>query len=215
MNTLNKILTYAVFPIIIVLLAIFLTKSIMQPAKFNSEQAARQKVGEQQLMDIRTLQVAYKGEHAAYTASIDSLIDFYNNGSMTIIKQIGSFDDSAAVAQKLVKRETIKIPVKDTLFNDRPSFDPNSLRYVPFSDNLPVEMKSVIKVVSGVNVPLFEASMPFGIHRTPGADFDGLLRGMDRQLIINLNAERTDTDRYPGLMVGSIDNPNNNAGNWE
>jgi hypothetical protein len=38
---------------------------------------------------------------------------------------------------------------------------------------------------------------------------------MDRQLIINLIAEREDTERYPGLMVGSVENPNNNAGNWE
>ena len=39
--------------------------------------------------------------------------------------------------------------------------------------------------------------------------------GMDRQQIVNLVSEREDTDRYPGLMVGSIDNANNNAGNWE
>ena len=38
---------------------------------------------------------------------------------------------------------------------------------------------------------------------------------MDEQLIINLNAERESTNRYPGLMVGSIENANNNAGNWE
>ena len=76
-------------------------------------------------------------------------------------------------------------------------------------------MQAVVKVVSGVNVPLFQAQMPYGVHRGPEGEFDGLLRGMDRQLIINLNAERTDTDRYPGLMVGSVENPNNNAGNWE
>ena len=34
-------------------------------------------------------------------------------------------------------------------------------------------------------------------------------------VIIALVAEREDTDRYPGLMVGSVDNANNNAGNWE
>ncbi|MCI2082131.1 MAG: hypothetical protein LKK19_07315 [Bacteroidales bacterium] len=215
MNTFNKILTYAVFPIIIILLAYFLTTSIMQPAKFNKEQAAREEVGIQRLKDIRTLQVAYKAEHSCYAPAVDSLIDFYNDGDMTIIKQIGSLDDSLAVARHLVKRETIKIHVKDTLFNDRSNFKVEALRYVPYSDSLPVQMKAVVKVVSGVDVPLFEACMPYGIHRTPGADFDGLLRGMDRQLIINLNAERTDTDRYPGLMVGSIDNPNNNAGNWE
>ena len=56
-----------------------------------------------------------------------------------------------------------------------------------------------------MDVPLFEAKVPFA----------KLLNGMDHQLLVNLIFERTDTDRYPGLMVGSIDNPNNNAGNWE
>ena len=38
---------------------------------------------------------------------------------------------------------------------------------------------------------------------------------MDQQLIINLNAEREDQNRYTGLQVGSVTTPNNNAGNWE
>ena len=38
---------------------------------------------------------------------------------------------------------------------------------------------------------------------------------MDKQLIINLNAESRDLNRYEGLQVGSITAPNNNAGNWE
>ena len=42
-----------------------------------------------------------------------------------------------------------------------------------------------------------------------------LLKGMNHQLIVNLCEERLDTDRYPGLKVGSVTAPNNNAGNWE
>ena len=30
-----------------------------------------------------------------------------------------------------------------------------------------------------------------------------------------LKAEKEDMGRYPGLKVGDINNPNNNAGNWE
>ena len=66
-------------------------------------------------------------------------------------------------------------------------------------------MESTIKKVSGVNVPLFEAKMPF----------KSLLRGLNNQLRINLDAEQEDKGRYKGLMVGSVDAPNNNAGNWE
>ena len=136
---------------------------------------------------------------------MDSLIDFYNNGEMTIVKQIGSMDDSLAVARKLVRRETIKMKVRDTILVDRKDFKVENLRTIPYSDGDTVIMKSIIKTVSGVNVPLFEADIPF----------NSLLKGMDHQLLVNLNYERTDQGRYPGLQVGSIDNPNNNAGNWE
>ena len=66
-------------------------------------------------------------------------------------------------------------------------------------------MKSIVKQVSGVDVPLFEATIPY----------NDLLEGMDHQLIVNLNSERDKMNKFPGLKVGSIDNPNNNAGNWE
>jgi hypothetical protein len=45
--------------------------------------------------------------------------------------------------------------------------------------------------------------------------YKSLLRGLDNQLRINLDAEQEDKGHYQGLMVGSIDAPNNNAGNWE
>jgi hypothetical protein len=38
---------------------------------------------------------------------------------------------------------------------------------------------------------------------------------MDNQLRINLDAECEDQNRYKGLQVGSVNQPNNNAGNWE
>ena len=68
-----------------------------------------------------------------------------------------------------------------------------------------VEMDAIVKKVSGVDVPLFEAKMPY----------KSLLNGLDHQLIVNLVAEREDLGQYEGLQVGSITAPNNNAGNWE
>lgn len=201
----KKLLTYVICPLIIIGLAYLIVNSIMEPVKFNKERAAREADAITLLKDIRTLQVAYKNVHNHYAPVMDSLIDFYNNGEMTIVKQIGSMDDSLAVARKLVRRETIKMKVRDTILVDRKDFKVENLRTIPYSDGDTVIMKSIIKTVSGVNVPLFEADIPF----------NSLLKGMDHQLLVNLNYERTDQGRYPGLQVGSIDNPNNNAGNWE
>lgn len=200
----KKVLTFVVFPIVIIVLAIAIIKSIEGPIQFKKERARRESVVIQRFKDIRTLQVAYKGKYGKFTSDMDSLINFYNNGQITIVKQIGSMDDSVAVARHLVRRENVVMAVKDTLLK-RTGFVIDSLRYIPFSGGEKVEMKSVVKQVSGVAVPLFEASAPF----------NALLKGMNHQLIVNLNAERENTDRYPGVQVGSVDAPNNNAGNWE
>lgn len=200
----KKIFTIIILPIIIIGLVYAIWHSIQEPIEFGKLRSQREQVGIERLKDIRTLEVAFKSRYGRFTASIDTLIDFYKNGQITIIKRIGSMDDSLAVAQKQVRRDSIKINVRDTILK-RESFNPDSLRIIPFSGGQPIQMKAVIKSVSGVEVPLFEATMPF----------KSILQGLNKQLIINLVCEREENGRYPGLRVGSIDSPNNNAGNWE
>lgn len=201
----KKILTYFIFPVAIIALLYLVVDSIMQPVLFQKELKNREKVAIERLKDIRTLQVAYKTQFGKFTASADTLTDFYNNGQVTVVRQIGSFDDSLAVAQKRVRRDSIKINAKDTIFTDKANFNIDSIFYIPFSGGQKIEVLALIKEVSGVNVPLFEANIPYDI----------LLKGLDQQLIINLKAEKEDLGRYTGLKVGSISSPNNNAGNWE
>ena len=228
-----KIALEVVLAALIVFLAWVTVKSIQKPVNFNNEVAARSQVAIQRLKDIRTLQVAFKSENGRFSPTVDSLKLFYNEGKMNIIMQIGSNDDSIAVAnteaikkanrklkpaeltaklqeaynngQKVVFSTVTAIPVKDTLFNNRPDFSIDSLKYIPFSGGQEVQMEATIKTVSGVQVPLFEARMPYR----------ALCKGLDNQLRINLDAERKDQNKYEGLQVGSITAPNNNAGNWE
>ena len=207
--------------------------SISEPVNFKKHREYRESVAVQRLKDIRDLQVAFKNVNARYASTIDSLILFYNEGKMKITLQVGSQDDSLAMAntqkiknkyrglkpeklnqklhelylageQNLVFQVSSEIPVKDTLFNHRTDFCVDSLAFIPFSGDS-IIMESTVKKVSGVNVPLFEASMPF----------KSLLKGLNNQLRINLDAEREDQGRYKGLQVGSVTTPNNNAGNWE
>ena len=227
---LKKLLTWLVLPAIIVALVYAIVTSILKPVNFNKETARRTEVGVQRLKDIRTLQVAYKSVNNKFCSTVDSLKDFYLNGQMEVIMQVGSQDDSLAVAHteavkkanrkitaadlyqmylagdnNLVFSVANKIPVRDTLFNGRDDFNIDSLKYIPFSGKEPVQMEAITKLVSGVQVPLFEARMPYKL----------LLKGMDNQLRINLDAEKRAQNRYEGLQVGSISAPNNNAGNWE
>ena len=200
----KKVLTIVVLPIIAIVIGYIIFTSIQEPVVFEKQRKFRESIAIERLKDIRTLQVAYKTKHNRFAGSIDTLIDFYNNGVITVVKQIGSMDDSVAVAQKKVFRDSIKIAVRDTLLK-REGFIIDSIQFIPFSGKQKIEMKAIIGKVSGVDVPLFEAAVPFEI----------LLNGLNRQLVINLKADRIDTERYPGLKVGSIEAPNNNAGNWE
>ena len=234
MNKIVKILIEILLALAAVGCVYGIYRSIMKPVNFNKEKDRRKEVAVQRLKDIRTLEVAYKGVNGRYTADIDSLINFYNTGKMDIIMQVGSSDDSLAVentkrvkdraflklskeeqnarlmelyrqGQKLVFAISTPIAVRDTLFNGRPDFCIDSLKYIPFSGKQLVETDAIVKTVSGVQVPLFEARMPW----------KALLKGMDNQLRINLDAECEDQNRYQGLQVGSVNQPNNNAGNWE
>ncbi len=232
-SIIKKVLTYFILPAIIVGLTYVLVKSVMEPVEFNKHKDYRTEIAVQRLKDIRDLQVAFKNVNGRYTSTVDSLVNFYNEGKMQITLQVGSKDDSLAMAhtetikkkyrnlkadklneklyelyqageQNLVFQVVSEIAVKDTLFNDRPNFHIDSIGVIPFCGE-PVQMEATIKRVSGVNVPLFEARMPY----------KSLLKGLDNQLRINLDAEQEDKGRYKGLQVGSITAPNNNAGNWE
>jgi len=229
-KTLKTILEVILFlGIIGLVFAIY--SSIMKPVNFDKQTEQRSKVAIQRLKDIRTLQVAFKSINGKFTADVDSLKDFYENGKMKIIMQVGSEDDSLAVAHtaavkkasksklsgtdlyamylagdtKLVFSVENEIAVKDTLFNGREDFAIDSLKTIPFSGGEPIQMDAEVRMVSGVQVPLFEARIPYKL----------LLKGMDNQLRINLDAKMRKMNRYEGLQVGSITAPNNNAGNWE
>ena len=225
-----QVILEVVLAVICVILAVAIVRSINKPVAFNKQKAYRESIGVQRLKDIRTLQVAYKAVNGRFTSTVDSLINFYNTGNMTVVLQIGSLDDSLAVAHtQAVKNKNrritpaqlfelykagdnnllfsieSKVPVRDTIFTDRPELVLDSLKYIPFSGGAPVEMEAVTKMVSGVPVPLFEARMPYKL----------LLKGLDNQLRINLDADQRAKNRFEGLQVGSVTAPNNNAGNWE
>ena len=200
----KNLLTFVILPIVIIALAVFVVSGIMEPVNFKNEKERRESQAVERLKDIRTLQVTFKTEFGKFANSFDTLLDFYKNGTIRVIKQIGSADDSVAVAQKRVFRDTIRINVRDTLLR-RTGFTIDSLPIVPNTNGAKFDLQARIAKVSGIDVPLFEASVPYDI----------LLQGMDRQLIINLNDQREKQRRYQGLKVGSVDQPNNNAGNWE
>jgi len=104
----------------------------------------------------------------------------------------------------LFSRETEFVSLYDSLYHGR--IDPDSLRYVPFSNfddpNVFKEFElstSSDTSKSGVITYTFEAKTPFVSY----------LKGLDKQEIINLLEDCDDRGRYRGMKV------DNNSGNWE
>jgi hypothetical protein len=213
-SDLMKKVIQVILVIVILVLGYFIYESVQKPIRFEAEQTKRYNAAIERLKDIRTAQVAYRTVYGKYTGSFDTLIYFLNSGRFKVVNMEGSIPDSLldagmtekeALKKGLIKRDTVEVAVKDSLFK-APDFKVDSIAVVPFTNGKKFEMKAG-EVVTGskVKVNVFEAKVSNDI----------LLEGLDRQLIINFNEYRAKVTGYPGLQVGSLDEANNNAGNWE
>ncbi|MGL4292810.1 MAG: hypothetical protein ACRCSQ_04465 [Bacteroidales bacterium] len=224
MNGLFKILLVAAIGI----MGYLCVESIMGPIRFEHEKGIRDKATIQRLINIRKAQLEYRNLNGTYTASFDTLIDFVKTGQLPFVVKEGSLTDAQLEsgltekkAMEIIKkgkqdeiaknglenfrRDTIFVNVGDTIFGR--SFKADSLQFVPFTHGkAKFEMATgEILNASGYVMRLFEAKTPYTVY----------LGGLDKQEIINLSDRAKKTDKYPGLQVGSIVEPNNNAGNWE
>jgi len=191
--------------------------NIMNPIRFNAAKHVRYKEAIGELKRIRTAQKAYKNEYNKYTSNLDSLKYFVEIGKMTVIKRIGEVPDSiylqqdnnlqkaekVALKMGLIVRDTFKVAIKDTLFHD---YDLNRFGKVPFTDlRFDMDTTSVTAGGGELKINVFEAKVP---------NLE-LLKGLDRQLILNLNDFAIKNSRYPGLKVGDLEENNNGEGNWD
>ena len=206
--------------------------SIMGPIDFENQKKARDKEVIARLIDIRKAQQEYRMLHQQkYTASFDTLIDFVKNAkipfvakegvlsdkqleegltekkAMAIInkaKKTGKWDEVKKNGLENFKRDTMWVAVIDTIFPK--GFNADSLRYVPFGNGAQFEIATKSDTTkSGAPIYLQEVKTPYTVY----------LNGLNKQEIVNLIDLQQKLSRYPGLMMGSIEIPNNNAGNWE
>ena len=82
------------------------------------------------------------------------------------------------------------------------------MRYVPNVPGEKIEFKmdtATLTSGSGYQIKVFVCEVPFASY----------LRDMDAQLTYNLIDKAQKQNKFPGLRVGSLEEINNNAGNWE
>lgn len=188
--------------LIIAVLAYFVVESILGPVRFNKEVDARNEVVIQNLRDIRTVEMAYKTLNGKYSASFDTLMDFLTTGEIPVVKMVPDPEDTTFTRNI---RDTIGyIPVFDSLFGKRAGYDVNSLKYVPFTNNVMFDLNASVIDKGGVDVNVFEATAPY----------EEYLKGLNEQMILNLIASKEQIEKYPGLKVGSMVEASTD-GNWE
>lgn len=240
MKTVVKIL----LGVAIVFLAYICIMSIVTPIQFENIRAAREKEVVDRLIDIRKAEVEYKDQFNQYTDTMSILLDFVRNGKKKIVVKEGALTD-AQLESGLTERQAVRIVAKgnmkeikekglegfrrDTVLVDvitelygnkytRENID--KMAIIPYSNN----QQFILKVNNdytnaiGIRIPLFEALAPYQTY----------LHDLDRQELINLIDKNRQMDKKTnslsddvvknkmyGLKVGSIEEPNNNAGNWE
>jgi hypothetical protein len=200
--------------IAIFVLGYYCVESINKPVRFQKEYELRKDRVIARLIDIRSAQSAYRSINQKFTGSFDTLVNFIQHDSLPLVRMEGSITDSMiaagvtelmALRMGIIKRDTIRISVKDSLFSHKP-WIVDSIKFVPYSGGKVFEMGSTtINTVSGVKVPVFEAKCHNNVY----------LKGLERQEVINLNDKSKKLEKYAGLRVGSLEEANNNAGNWE
>ncbi len=188
--------------VVIIVLAYLVVESVMGPVRFNKEVDKRSEAVIQNLKDIRSTQMAYKNLYGRYTGSFDTLISFMEKDSIPVVRMIP--DPTDTTFTKTIRDTIGARAVVDSLFTNRKHFDPEMIRYIPFTDNVEFKMSAGIIEKGGVDVNVFEVLAPY----------DVLLKGLNEQMVINLIASREQIERYPGLKVGSMVEATTD-GNWE
>ncbi len=106
------------------------------------------------------------------------------------------------------RRDTIYKNMIETLYKGEYTADNIArITYIPYTDNVrfETEVNNDYTTSQGIRVPLLEVR----------AHYNAYLADLDNQERINLIDKETKLEHYPGLKIGSVEAPNNNAGNWE
>ena len=205
--------------------------SVVTPIRFEEKRVQREEAVVKNLISLRTAEVEFKAQKGYYTADLDSLILFLKTAKKKEVLKEGALTDAQleagmteAKAVKIIKRGNLKEIQKnglegfkrDTIYTNliqalyKGEYTEDNIGeivYIPYTDNLKydAQVDNEYTTDKGIKVPLVEVS----------AAFDTYLADLDKQELVNLIDKEKKLDHFPGLRFGSIEAPNNNAGNWE
>ena len=207
-----KVTLKILLAVAVVLLAYMCYRSIMGPIEFKDERDRRENLIKARLIDIRKAQIEYKNIHKVHAANFDELSKFLKDEKLPFLIKEGVLTDEQlekgmtekeAVKKGLIRRDTVWVTAGDTLFGK--GYNVDDLRNVPGANVQFTMDTATLTSGSGYTVKVFQC----------GVLYDDYLGDLNKQEVYNLKDKASKMGKYAGLRVGSVEEINNNAGNWE
>lgn len=207
-----KVTLKILLAVAVVLLAYMCYRSIMGPSEFKDERDRRENLIKARLIDIRKAQIEYKNIHKVHAANFDELSKFLKDEKLPFLIKEGVLTDEQlekgmtekeAVKKGLIRRDTVWVTAVDTLFGK--GYNVDDLRNVPGANVQFTMDTATLTSGSGYTVKVFQC----------GVLYDDYLGDLNKQEVYNLKDKASKMGKYAGLRVGSVEEINNNAGNWE
>ena len=207
-----KVTLKILLAVAVVLLAYMCYRSIMGPIEFKDERDRRENLIKARLIDIRKAQIEYKNIHKVHAANFDELSKFLKDEKLPFLIKEGVLTDEQlekgmtekeAVKKGLIRRDTVLVTAVDTLFGK--GYNVDDLRNVPGANVQFTMDTATLTSGSGYTVKVFQC----------GVLYDDYLGDLNKQEVYNLKDKASKMGKYAGLRVGSVEEINNNAGNWE
>ena len=137
-------------------------------------------------------------------------IKYQGADSLTLLYNYIWENDREVKAEGLqgFRRDTILTNMIQSLYKGQYTEETiGEIVYIPYTDNVKfeVETNNGYTTSQGIKVPIFEIR----------AHYNTYLHDLNNQERVNLIDKEEKLEHYPGLKVGSVEAPNNNAGNWE
>ena len=207
-----KVTLKILLAVAVVLLAYMCYRSIMGPIQFKDERDRRENLIKARLIDIRKAQIEYKNIHKVHAANFDELSKFLKDEKLPFLIKEGVLTDEQlekgmtekeAVKKGLIRRDTVWVTAVDTLFGK--GYNVDDLRNVPGANVQFTMDTATLTSGSGYTVKVFQC----------GVLYDDYLGDLNKQEVYNLKDKASKMGKYAGLRVGSVEEINNNAGNWE
>lgn len=213
--------------IVVVVLAIFAARSIMRPEKFRQVYELRKSANVTNLTTIRSAQTIYKNVYKKYASNMDSLVDFVQNGTVQIEKNVGHFPDTMSEAEAfklgLIHKEVVEVPAIEKMLEldnklTRENF--KNFQYIPFSDKKEYTIQTGSIASKTYEIPVYKIDIPLddilvNMDRSISPENSGALKKLWNKIFFNkLSEEQQYKSQYGDMYMGSLTEAST-AGSWE